>query len=206
MSVIGTQSIDLSKRDSLGSFPNSDGIHAWTAAIMGISAAATVMRHAWDASIGSDTLNSWEIFNIIASRPDEDPASVIGQSLCDFTHARQDLKELDESATEMCVPAWNSNHTSSNGLEKRIFRANLRTHDATSPGSTRINTGALLDRILETDDVPFLYSRIIRYEYLEREPPRNDERIGQLIRGPNGRSIRTEQANLEGGSLAELKH
>lgn len=204
MSVVGTQNIGLAKRDSLGSFPNSDGVHAWTAAIMGVSAAATVIRRAWDASIGSDTLNSWEIFKLIASRPDEDPASVIGQSLCDFTHARHDFKELDETATEMCVPAWSSNHTSSNDLEKRVFRADLRTTQPTSStGGSRINTGALLHRILETDDVPFLYSRVARYRHRERLAPVGNQRVGSFMVDENGEPIVTEQVNLEGICLAE---
>lgn len=58
MSVVKSESADLVKRDDLGSFPYSAGVHAWTAVMLGASAFSEVMRLAWDTSIGSDTLNS----------------------------------------------------------------------------------------------------------------------------------------------------
>lgn len=199
--VIETQSIDLAKRDDLGSFPYSSRVHAWTAVMLGVSAFSEVMRLTWDVSIGSDTLNSWEIRDIISAHPDDDPASVIGERLCDFKHARQDLKVLKETTQEFCVPSWNRSDTSPQSLAKRVFRADHRTTQPTSAGSTEINTGALLQRILDTDDVPFLYSRITRYSHLERLPPVGTQTIGTPRRGANGRQIMTEQANLEGTYL-----
>jgi hypothetical protein len=196
--VVGTQSTDLAKRDDLGSFPHSSGVNGWTAVMLGASAFSEVMRHAWDTSIGSGTLNSWEIRNAISTRPDDDPASIIGDSLCDFKHARQDLKELEGATQELCVPAWNRLNASSSGLVKRIFRANHRITQPTSVGSTEINTGALFQRILETDDVPFLYSRITRYSLLERLPPVGSQRNGSPLRDVNGQQVYTEQVNLEG--------
>jgi len=195
--VVKAQSTALAKRDDLGSFPYASGVHAWTAVMLGASSFSGVMRHAWDTSIGSDTLNSWEILDVISSRPDDDPVSVIEESLCDFRHARQDLKELEETTQELCVPMWNRTNTTSHGLEKRIFRANHRVTQPTSTGSTEINTGALFQRILETDDIPFLYSRITRYSLLERAPPVGNQ-LGAPLRDANGGQVFTEQVNLEG--------
>jgi len=208
MSVVETQSVKLAKRDDLGSFPYSAGTNAWIAVMLGRKLYSEVMRHAWDTSIGSDTLNSWEIREVIAARPDDDPVSVIDQSLCDFTHARQDLKELDESAQELCVPAWNGSDTSSPDLEKRVFRSNHGTTQPTSGSSTQIDTGALLQRILDTDDVPFLYSRVTRYDQFERWAPVGQDRVGRPMRDVNGAWVTTEQTNLEGKcrfeSMAEV--
>ena len=196
--VVETQSTDLAKRDDLGSFPYSSGVHAWTAVMLGASAFSGVMRTAWDTSIGSDTLNSWEILDAIRARADDDPASIIEQNLCDFTHARQGLKELDETAHELCVPVWANSNTSSRQLEKRVFRSSHRVTQPTSAGSTEINTGALFQRILETDDIPFLYSRITRYRLMERLPPVGSSRLGAPLLDANGAQVFTEQVNLEG--------
>jgi hypothetical protein len=166
--------------------------------MMGLSAFSEVMRSAWDHSIGSDTLNSWEIRDAISARPDDDPISIIEQNLCDLRHARDILKEADETAEEVCVPVWNGSQTSSPDLRKRVFNANLRTHETTSNGSPRINTGALLNRILTTEDVPFLYSRITRYSNFQRAAPVGNQRIGTILRDENGQQLRTEQVNLEG--------
>lgn len=196
--VVETQSASLIKRDDLSSFPYSSGVHAWTAVMLGASAFSEVMRTAWDTSIGSDTLNSWEILDAIRARPDDDPASIIEQNLCDFTHARKQLKELDETAHELCVPAWANSNTSSRHLEKRIFRSSHRVTQPTSAGSTEINTGALFQRILETDDIPFLYSRITRYRLMERSPPVGSSRLGASLLDANGAQVSTEQVNLGG--------
>ena len=122
---------------------------------------------------------------------------IIEQNLCDFKHARHDLKEVAETTQEFCVPLWNRSDASHRGLEKRIFRTNHRATQPTSAGSTEINTGALFQRILETDDIPFLYSRITRYRHLERLPPVGN-RPGAPLLDANNQPVQTEQVNLEG--------
>jgi hypothetical protein len=128
----------------------------------GLSAFSKTMRMAWDQSVGDANLYSHEIKAIIDSRPEDDPLFVIEGSLCDFKNTREGLRQSKETAAELCEVRWNSSEPESSHLEKRIFNEDLGTTEPTSGGNTQINTGALISRILDTVDVPFLYSRIIR--------------------------------------------
>lgn len=87
---------------------------------------------------------------------------MIEGSLCDFKGARERLKQSKETAAELCELPWNSSEPETSHNEKRIFNEDLGTTEPTTGSNTQINTGALITRILDTVNVPFLYSRIIR--------------------------------------------
>jgi hypothetical protein len=179
-------------RDDLSDFPAQDGVQAWTAVMLGRSAFSSTMRWAWDNSIGVHGIPSWQLALEIRDRPEEDPASVIGQMICNFDSAREDLERSKNISANVCELAWNYTEVDAPDFKNRVFHDNLDTTEPTSEGSSRINTGALLERIMETQDVPFLYSRVIRI-FNSHEPERN--RRGR----PIARSQRPE-IDLEGVS------
>jgi hypothetical protein len=130
--------------------------------MLGRSAFSSTMKWAWDNSIGVHGIPSWKIALEIRNRPEEDPVSVIGQMICSFDSAKTDLERSKNISAKVCAPAWNYTESDELDFKNRVFHDNLDTTEPTSEGSSRINTGALLERILETQDVPFLYSRVIR--------------------------------------------
>lgn len=179
-------------RDDLSDFPAQDGVQAWTAVMLGRSSFSSTMRWAWDNSIGVHGIPSWQLALDIRDRPEEDPASVIGQMVCNFDSAREDLERSKNISAKVCELAWNHTEVEAPELKNHVFHDNLDTTEPTSEGSSRINTGALLERIMETQDVPFLYSCVIRI-FSSHEPERN--RRGR----PIARSQRLE-IDLEGMS------
>lgn len=156
-------STSIEKRDILDSFPEYEGVLAWTHIMVGLSSFSTSMAWAWERSIGSKSLSYLEIRRLIEASAGDDPADVIEGFLCDMDDAPENLAEAEQVSVQLCEVAWNVSEPSAHDLEKRIFQSNLGMTVPKTTGSTRINTGALISRILDTSDVPFLYSRVIRY-------------------------------------------
>jgi hypothetical protein len=181
-------------RDSLSNFPEYDGVRAWTQVMLGLSDFSGKMRRAWDTSVGGANLRSSQIKTLIQERPWEDPVNVIEQTLCNFEGALGIWHKAEETAAQLCQVAWNGSVPEKPDLDKRIFNDDL---DATVPktgNNQRINTGALIRRILDTNDVPFLYSRVTgwtnHYPY--------DPVTGLRLTHENGELASRREANLEG--------
>jgi hypothetical protein len=128
--------------------------------MVGLSSFAPSMRWAWERSIGESSLSYLDIHRMIKNSHRDD---VIEGFLCDLDDARKNLAEAEQVSTELCEVAWNVSQPSDHDLENRIFQNNLGTTVPKTAGSTRINTGALLSRVLDTSDVPVIYSHVIRY-------------------------------------------
>lgn len=157
-------------RDDLSDFPAQDGMLAWTAVMLGRSAFSSTMRWAWDNSIGVHSIPPWQLALEIRNRPEDDPASIIEQSICNIESAKAEVEQFNDVSTEVCELAWNHTELDAPDIDNRVFHDKLDATEAKSQGSTRINTGALLERIMETQDVPFLYSRVIRYNNPHANP------------------------------------
>lgn len=181
-------------RDSLSNFPEYDGVRAWTQVMLGLSDFSGKMRRAWDTSVGRANLRSSQIKALIEERPWEDPVNIIEQTICDFEGALGIWHKAEETATSLCQFAWNSSEPNTPDLDKRIFRPDLDATEPKTGSNPRINTGALIRRITDTNDVPFLYSRVLgwtnHYPY--------DPATGLRLTLANGDLASRREANLEG--------
>jgi len=181
-------------RDSLSDFPEYDGVLAWTQVMLGLSDFSGKMRRAWDSSVGSANLKSSQIRTLIQDRPWEDPVDIIEQTICNFEGTLGVLHRAEETARRLCQVAWNSSEPEKPDLDKRIFYPDLGATQPTTGNNIRINTGALIRQILDTDDVPFLYSRVTgwtnNYPY--------DPATGQRLTLANKDLASRREANLEG--------
>jgi hypothetical protein len=189
-----SQPSTIERRGSLSNFPEYDGVRAWTQVMLGLSDFSGKMRRAWDTSVGGANLRSAQIKVLIQDRPWEDPVNVIEQTLCNFEGALGTWRKAEETATTLCQVAWNGSVPEKHNLDKRIFWPDLDATEPKTGSNPRINTGPLIRRILDTNDVPFLYSRVTgwtnHYPY--------DLVTGERLTLESGELASRREANLEG--------
>ena len=124
---------------------------------------------AWDKLVGDTNLKAQDYLDIYDSYPEYDPTVLTLEFLCSWDQAStqlQDLRDLETEACELIVdePNLKRDLAQHHNNSKRIFNDFAATNRPALRAGDRINTGALMDAIVNNDRVHFLYARTINYQ------------------------------------------
>jgi hypothetical protein len=161
-------------------------IHFLVGAPNGASWLSTQIRDVYDDHVARGKPDSEGMIDAFAYDDLQDPVSVAMDAWCTEADTLQ-MIETQHISDSRCVLEWNSTDTV-NDLEKRRFQGNSVGREAVRSGNNaRPNIGALLRRILDTEDLTFLYSRVL--SYTNPEDPTGEARAEANLEGTQNGSI-----------------
>jgi hypothetical protein len=154
-------------------------------ALNGASWLSTQIRDVYDDHVARGKPDSGGMIDVIAYDDLQDPVSAAMDAWCTEADTLQ-MIETQHISDSRCVLEWNSTDTTKD-LEKRRFQGNSVGRETVRSGyNARPNLGALLRRILDTEDLTFLYSRVL--SYTNPQTPTREARDEVNLEGMRNRS------------------